>query len=157
LDYGLPRADRYQCECDPEARCFARHADTLEASEAKFGVLTDPMPQMVWSTTPDGYRDYYNARWHEFTGVLAGSTDGEEWNRMFHEEDREEAWARWRHSLATGEPYEIEYRLRHHSGEYRWTLGKALPVRNQRGEVIRWIGTRVPISTTRSELPIRAN
>lgn len=113
----------------------------LEASEAKFGVLTDAMPQMVWSTLPDGYHDYYNARWYEFTGVPTGSTDGEEWNGMFHEDDRDRAWERWRHSLQTEEPYEIEYRLRHHSGDYRWTLGRALPVRNQRGDIIRWIGT----------------
>ncbi len=113
----------------------------LEASEAKLQVLTDAMPQMVWSTLPDGYHDYYNARWYEFTGVPYGSTDGEEWNGMFHADDQERAWARWRHSLETGEPYEIEYRLRHHSGQYRWTLGRALPVRGAAGAITRWIGT----------------
>ncbi len=104
-------------------------------------VLTDAMPQMVWSTRPDGFHDYYNARWYEFTGVPAGSTDGEGWNNMFHPEDQEAAWARWRHSLETGEPYEIEYRLRHHNGTYRWTLGRALPVRDEAGRITRWIGT----------------
>lgn len=104
-------------------------------------VLTDVMPQMVWSTQPDGFHDYYNARWYEFTGVPAGSTDGEGWSGMFHPDDQERAWSRWRHSLATGEPYEIEYRLRHHSGHYRWTLGRALPVRDSDGKIIRWIGT----------------
>ena len=99
-------------------------------SDARFAVLADTMPQMVWSTLPDGSHDYYNARWYEFTGVPPGSTDGEAWNGMFHPDDQERAWARWRHSLATGEPYEIEYRLRHHSGEYRWTLGRALPLRD---------------------------
>jgi PAS domain S-box-containing protein len=113
----------------------------LEASEGKLRVLTDAMPQMIWSTLPDGHHDYYNARWYEFTGVPYGSTDGEGWNDMFHPEDRERAWARWRHSLETGEPYEIEYRLRHHSGQYRWTLGRALPVRNAAGAITRWIGT----------------
>ena len=96
---------------------------------------------MVWSTRPDGAHDYYNAQWYSFTGVPMGSTDGEGWNGMFHPDDQERAWARWRHSLATGEPYEIEYRLRHHSGVYRWTLGRALPVRGQDGEIIRWVGT----------------
>ena len=96
---------------------------------------------MVWSTLPDGYHDYYNARWYEFTGVPAGSTDGEAWNGMFHPEDQERAWETWRHSLATGEPYEIEYRLRHRSGEYRWTLGRAMPMRGPDGRIVRWIGT----------------
>ncbi len=123
----------------------------LEASEAKLHILTDAMPQMVWSTLPDGYHDYYNARWYEFTGVPYGSTDGEEWNGMFHEDDQERAWARWRHSLETGEPYEIEYRLRHHSGEYRWTLGRALPVRDASGKIIRWIGTCTDIDTAKRD------
>jgi PAS domain S-box-containing protein len=113
----------------------------LLESEAQFKVLTNAMPQMVWSTLPDGYHDYYNDQWYEFTGVPAGSTDGEAWNGMFHPEDQERAWARWRHSLATGEPYEIEYRLRHRSGAYRWTLGRAQPVRDTDGRIIRWIGT----------------
>ncbi len=60
---------------------------------------------------------------------------------MFHPDDQDHAWSVWRHSLATGEPYEVNYRLRHHSGEYRWTLGRALPLRNARGEIVRWIGT----------------
>lgn len=110
------------------------------ASEAGFRVLTDAMPQMVWSTRPDGHHDYYNAQWYAFTGMPVGSTDGEGWNGMFHPDDQETAWAKWRHSLATGEPYEIEYRLRRHDGMYRWTLGRALPVYEE-GEIVRWIGT----------------
>lgn len=111
------------------------------AENITFRQLADAMPQMVWSTLPDGAHDYYNAQWYEFTGVPAGSTDGDGWNEMFHPDDQDRAWAAWRHSLATGDPYEIEYRLRHHTGEYRWTLGRALPVRGELGEIIRWVGT----------------
>ena len=113
----------------------------VRESEARFRQLADAMPQMVWVTRPDGYHEYYNRRWYEFTGVPEGSTDGDGWNGQFHPDDRERAWATWRHSLATGEAYEIEYRLRHHSGEYRWTLGRALPVRDEHGEIERWFGT----------------
>lgn len=116
-------------------------SDALAESEAKFRVLADSMPQMVWSTLPDGFHDYYNARWYEFTGVPDGSTDGEAWNGMFHPEDQPRAWERWRHSLATGDPYEIEYRLRRHDGVYRWTLGRAMPVRDADGRIVRWFGT----------------
>lgn len=115
--------------------------DTLQRMNSAFRILTDAMPQMVWSTLPDGYHDYYNARWYEFTGMPPGSTDGEGWSGMFHPDDQDHAWDIWRKSLATGEPYEVNYRLRHHSGEYRWTLGRALPLRNDRGEIVRWIGT----------------
>ncbi len=110
-------------------------------SEAKFRTIANAMPQMVWSTLPDGYHDYYNDRWYEFTGVPYGSTDGEGWNDMFHPDDREHAWEVWRHSLATGEQYEIEYRLKNHSSGYRWTLGRALPIRDDKGKIVRWMGT----------------
>ncbi|MCJ2035184.1 PAS domain S-box protein [Methylobacterium sp. J-068] len=113
----------------------------LEASERRFRVMTGAMPQMVWTTLPDGYHDFYNDRWYAFTGVPYGSTDGEGWNGMFHPEDQERAWTRWRHSLATGEPYEVEYRLRHHSGAYRWTLGRAMPLYDSEGRIERWFGT----------------
>jgi PAS domain S-box-containing protein len=115
--------------------------DRLRESEAKFRTIADAMPQMVWSTLPNGYHDYYNQQWYAFTGVRPGSTDGEGWNGMFHPEDQPRAWERWRHSLATGETYEIEYRLRHRSGEYRWVLGRALPLRDDEGRILRWMGT----------------
>jgi two-component sensor histidine kinase len=73
--------------------------------------------------------------------VPAGSTDGAGWNGMFHPEDQDRAWEKWRHSLETGEAYEIEYRLRHRSGQYRWVLGRALPVRDEKGRIVRWMGT----------------
>jgi PAS domain S-box-containing protein len=120
---------------------LAATKNALRESDLRFQTLADAFPEMVWSTLPDGFHDYYNARWYQFTGVPEGSTDGEEWNGMFHPDDQERAWARWRHSLDTGEPYEIEYRLRHRSGEYRWTLGRALPIRNGKGDIIRWMGT----------------
>jgi len=118
-----------------------RNEAALAASEAKFRTIANAMPQMVWSTLPDGFHDYYNERWYDFTGALPGDTDGERWAAMFHAEDRENAWARWSHSLATGAIYEVQYRLRHRSGAYRWVLGRALPVRDDSGRIIRWMGT----------------
>ncbi|WP_340054581.1 PAS domain-containing protein, partial [Pseudomonas sp. JAI120] len=104
-------------------------------------MLADTMPQMVWSTRADGFHDYYNARWYEFTGMPVGSTDGAEWNGMFHPEDQDRAWTIWQHSLATGAPYQIEYRLRRADGQYRWTLGRALPMYDDNGTIVRWFGT----------------
>ncbi|MCW1432239.1 PAS domain-containing protein [Novosphingobium sp. JCM 18896] len=121
----------------------------LAASEERFRVLADTMPQMVWSTRPDGYHDYYNARWYEFTGAVVGETDGSGWNGQFHPEDQARAWETWRHSLETGDPYEIEYRLRRHDGEFRWTLGRALPIRNSGGDIVRWFGTCTDIHDQR--------
>lgn len=125
---------------DLEAELLAaRHA--LQESDARFRVLADSMPQMVWSTLPDGFHDYYNARWYAFTGMPEGSTDGDRWNGMFHPEDQDRAKALWSQSLQTGEPYEIEYRLRDKKGLYRWTIGRALPIRDAEGRITRWVGT----------------
>ena len=129
------RAAREKRATDEENRA------ALAESDVRFRTLADTMPQMVWSTLPDGYHDYYNARWYEFTGAPAGTTDGEGWNGMFHADDQARAWTVWRHSLATGEPYQIEYRLRHFDGTYRWVLGRALPIRNAEGRITRWFGT----------------
>ena len=124
----------------PESELAAAR-NALRESDLRWRTLADAFPHMVWSTLPDGFHDYYNARWYEFTGVPEGSTDGEGWNDMFHPDDQERAWTRWRQSLETGEPYEIEYRLKHRSGEYRWTLGRAMPIRGADGNIIRWMGT----------------
>ncbi|GJE74361.1 PAS domain S-box protein [Methylorubrum suomiense] len=113
----------------------------LRESDDRFRGIADTVEQMIWSTRPDGFHDYYNARWYEYTGMPTGSTDGEAWNGMFHPEDQERAWATWRHSLATGETYRIEYRLRHRSGRYRWVLGLAKPLRDGTGRIMRWFGT----------------
>ncbi len=115
--------------------------EALRESEARFQAITNSIDQMVWSTRPDGYHDFFNQRWYDYTGVPEGSTDGEGWNGIFHPDDRERAWSLWLHCLATGEPYHIEYRLRHWSGQYRWVLGRAQPVRNEQGRIIRWFGT----------------
>lgn len=136
LELRLALRERKQSDTD-----LASSATALSESEAKFRAIADSMPQMVWSTQPDGFHDYYNARWYEFTGVPAGSTDGEGWNAIFHPEDQPRAWDVWRHSLDTGELYEIEYRLRRHDGVYRWTLGRAAPIRNEAGQITRWFGT----------------
>ena len=113
----------------------------LRESEAKFRTIADALPQMVWSTLADGYHDYYNEQWYSFTGVAWGSTDGDGWNDIFHPDDQERSRSAWQTSLDTGNTYEIQYRLRHHSGLYRWVLGRALPVRNEYKRIIRWMGT----------------
>ena len=113
----------------------------LRDSEARFQAMTNSIDQMIWSTLPDGFHDYYNQRWYEYTGVPEGSTDGEAWNGMFHPDDQDRAWSVWRHSLETGDPYRIEYRLRHRSGQYRWVLGRAQAVRDAQGAITRWFGT----------------
>lgn len=113
----------------------------LADSESGLQALTDSIDQMVWSTQPDGFHDYYNQRWYEFTGAESGTTDGEGWNDIVHPDDLCRTQEVWGNCLKTGEPYHIEYRLRHRSGRYRWVIGRANAVRNDRGDIIRWYGT----------------
>ena len=130
----------------------------LRDSEAKFHAIANSIDQMVWSTRPDGHHDYYNERWYEYTGVPVGSTDGEAWNELFYPGDRERAWQVWRHSLETGEPYHIEYRLRHRTGQYRWVIGRAQCARDADGNITRWFGTCTDIHDLKTaEEQVRRN
>ncbi|BAR98186.1 histidine kinase/response regulator hybrid protein [Blastochloris viridis] len=122
-----------------------RTEEMLAHNERRWREILNTMPQMVWSAQPDGRYDFFNDRWYEFTGFPRGMVDGEMRRAVLHPDDAERGWSCWQHALATGEPYDIEYRLRRFDGEYRWTLGRALPLRNEAGEIERWLGTSTDI------------
>jgi PAS domain S-box-containing protein len=118
--------------------------DAAAKTEARFRLIADSTPQMVWSCRAGGYCDYFNAQWYEFTGAPIGSTDGDAWRDMLHPDDRDAAWTQWQRALESGSPYRVEHRLRHMSGDYRWVLARAHPERD--GESIsRWYGTYTDI------------
>ena len=112
------------------ARCRRRFARDLAQ-------IVDNVPHMVWSSSSDG-RMHYNKRWEEFTGVVR-KRDGDA-DELVHPEDRGRAVAEWDLRIAAGEPFEIEYRLRHHSGEHRWVCNKGAP-EFQAGKLVGWYGT----------------
>jgi len=123
--------------------------EELENLFQEFKFVTDFMPQMVWATSPDGYHDFYNKGWYDYTGLSYQQTKGEGWNAVLHPDDQERAWQVWSHCLQTGEPYEIEYRLRAVDGHYRWFLARALPLRDDEGRIIKWFGTCTDIHDQR--------
>ncbi len=114
--------------------------DAAEKTEARFRLLADSMPQLVWSATPDGARDYHNARWYQYTGAPIGSCDGDAWTETIHPEDRDGALATWSRALEASEQFQSEYRLRRRSGDYRWVLAGGQPERDEHGRVTRWYG-----------------
>ena len=117
-------------------------AAALGRSEEQFRLLAELVPQLIWITRPDGYHEYFNQRWYDYTGTTLEQTRGEGWSHLLHPDDLERTLQVWNHSLHTGEPYEIEYRFKQAStGEYRWFLGRALPARDQHGAITRWFGT----------------
>jgi PAS domain S-box-containing protein len=115
--------------------------DAVLRSEARFRVIADSMPQMVWAARADGHIDYYNARWYEFTGMPIGATDGRAWTDVLHPDDLQRAASAWRSALAGGDSFHIEFRLRHRSGEHRWVLGRGQAERGVDGQIARWYGT----------------
>ncbi|HSE43915.1 MAG TPA: PAS domain S-box protein, partial [Gemmatimonadales bacterium] len=119
-----------------------REERTLRESEARLRELADAMPQIVWSVRPDGQFEYFNRRWYELTGAPHGEIDQETWLPMTHPDDRDLCVQALTEALRTGEPLQIEHRIRvRATGKYRWHLARARPVRNEEGAVIRWYGT----------------
>ncbi|RNI30034.1 PAS domain S-box protein [Rufibacter immobilis] len=115
----------------------------LQESTQNFQFLADSMPQLVWTTDPHGYHDYFNKQWVEYTGYDVEASKGTQmWNNLLHPDDQERSFSRWRHSLRTGEPYEVEYRFKRAAdGQWRWFLGRALPQRDSEGNIVKWFGT----------------
>ena len=114
-------------------------------AETRFRELADAMPQIVFSATADGHVDYFNRQWYEYTGVPAGEVGYESWQHVHTPEGLERVKKMWPEALRSGEPYEIEYPLRRHDGEWRWHLGRALPIRDENGRIVRWFGTNTDI------------
>ncbi|WP_333177875.1 PAS domain S-box protein [Microcoleus sp. AT9_A5] len=113
-----------------------------EASEQLYRVLAEAIPQIVWTARPDGWLDYYNQRWFEYTGLTLEETQGWGWQLPLHPDDVEDAVESWKTSVETGKTYEVEYRFKRASdGAYRWHLGRALPVRDAEGKILKWFGT----------------
>jgi len=127
-----------------------RREQELRESREQFRAIVETMPHFVWSARPDGYLDYYNERWYEYTGMPRTPDQGWNWKLYVHSDDLDRTVAAWERSLATGEPYDLEYRVRRGSdGSYRWFLGRALPIRDDRGEITRWFGTCTDIDEQR--------
>lgn len=113
-----------------------------EEDEERFRIICDAMPQLVWTTTADGYHDFYNSRWYEYTGLTEEESRGLGWMKAFHPEDLQDSAVQWEHCLRTGEPYVTEYRCRNKDGEWKWFIGRALPLRSKEtGEIEKWFGT----------------
>jgi PAS domain S-box-containing protein len=122
-----------------------RAQEEIRERERQFRFLADSIPQQVWVTRADGYHEYYNQRWYDYTGLSEEESVGTGWTELLHPDDVEHTARLWQNSVRTGEPYSIEYRFRRHDGEYRWFLGQALPLRDEQGSIVRWFGTLTDI------------
>jgi PAS domain S-box-containing protein len=123
--------------------------DALRRSEAQHRLLTDAMPQLAWITASDGTPEYFNRRWYDYTGTTPDQLLHAERAKFVHPDDALEATARWNEALRTGQPYEMEYRLRGADGKFRWFVARGMPLRDDEGRVVRWFGTCTDIDQQR--------
>jgi PAS domain S-box-containing protein len=128
---------------DISAQVAAERA--MKDSEAKFRSIANVIPQMVWSAPATGGNDYLNSRWPEFTGLPTEQFSGHGWQDFIHPDDLPALLSAWERSRFGGANFEVEHRLMHHSGQYRWVLNRAQPLVNDDGVIVRWMGTLTDI------------
>lgn len=122
----------------------------LEESELRYRTITDTLPQLVWTCTPDGHCDYLSRQWMDYTGLPKEDQLGLGWiYSAIHPEDRDHTMEHWMGAVRGRHPYDIDYRIRRHDGEYRWFKARATPVRNAHGEISHWFGTCTDIQDGR--------
>jgi PAS domain S-box-containing protein len=116
----------------------------IEESEARLSFMADSMPQQVWTATPDGALDYVNQYAVNYFNKSAEEIVGEGWQKVIHPDDLAECIQLWTESLKTGKPYQVFFRLRKSDNTYRWHLGRALPLMDEK-KVLKWFGTNTDI------------
>lgn len=122
-----------------------RVEESLRSSELKLQRVIDTIPALAWCNLPDGTNEFLNKSWHEYTGLSPDESHGWGWQAAFHPEDLPPLMEKWVKMLTSGEPGEIEARLRRHDGVYRWFLIRAEPFRDDADQIIRWYGTSTDI------------
>ena len=131
---------------EDEALAAARDArEALRASEARYRFLAEAIPVLIWTALPDGRLDYVTDRTGHYFGLPPETLLRDGWKDVVHPDDLAEVAARWSHSLKTGEPYKVEFRLRAADGSYRWHVGNALAQFDGDGRIVRWFGTNTDI------------
>ncbi|MDB5257744.1 MAG: sensor histidine kinase [Chitinophagaceae bacterium] len=122
-----------------------RSAQILEQSEKKFRTLSDSMPQLIWTGTPDGNLNYFSQSVYDYSGLSAKEIEEKGWMEIVHPDDKEENIKQWIESIATGNPFLFEHRFRRNDGEYRWQMSRAIPQKDEEGNILMWVGTSTDI------------
>ena len=114
-----------------------RRTEIIE-SEERFRTLAETLPQLVWITNEKGDQEYASSRWQEYSGIEP--VEPNTWTQMVHPDDLDEIAQTWINSMNTGSVYRTEVRLRNKAGDFRWHFAQGEPIRNEKGEIIKWIG-----------------
>jgi PAS domain S-box-containing protein len=126
--------------------------DAQKKGERDFRALADTIPTIVWTADATGWIDWYNSRWYEFTGQTPEEAAGWGWQAVHHPDDFPRVMEEWPTSIATGKPFEMEFRLRRADGEFHYMLTRAIPVADEKGNIVRWYGSNVDIQPQRDAM-----
>jgi PAS domain S-box-containing protein len=126
-------------------------ASLAQAGDQQRFELVENLPALAWMALPDGHIDFYNREWFAYTGTTLAEMQGWGWEKVHDPEMLPKVVARWRHALSTGEPFEMEFPLRSAQGEFRWFLTRIRPLRNARGEIVRWFGMNTDVHELRMQ------
>ncbi len=121
----------------------------LRESESRFRTLADNISQFAWMADAAGWIFWYNQRWYDFTGTTYEEMQGWGWEKVHHPDHVQRVVESWGRSLASGEPWEDNFPLRHKDGTYGWFLSRAQPIRDEHGNILRWFGTNTDITQQR--------
>lgn len=121
----------------------------LRESEERFRTLADNIPQLTWMTDEKGWIFWYNLRWYDYTGTTLEEMQGWGWKKVHHPEHVDRVVEKFSHHIEIGEPWEDTFPLRSKSGEWRWFLSRAEPIRDNQGKVVRWFGSNTDITQQR--------
>jgi PAS domain S-box-containing protein len=127
-----------------------RAQEVLATSERDLRSIINTIPTTAWSTRPDGYCDFLNERWLEYTGMAAELAQGWGWGAAIHSDDLKGLVEHWKWCLASGTPIEAETRIRRHDGAYRWFLLRGNPLRDASGRIVKWYGINIDIEDRKS-------
>jgi PAS domain S-box-containing protein len=132
--------------------------EELKRAEQELRDIVDTIPAIVWVAFPDGSNTYANNRFVEYSGMSAAQTAGSGWQAAVHPDDLPRHDGKWRASVASGEPHESEVRFRRADGQYRWHLNRGLPMRDEKGNIVKWYGVMADIEDRkRAEEALRRN
>ncbi len=134
--------DELQIEIEERRRV----EESLRQSEEQFRAMADAIPQLAWMADPDGYISWYNQRWYEYTGARPEEMEGWGWKALHDPEILPKVLDQWKQSIATGQPFEMDFPLRGADGRFRWFLTRVKPVTDVEGHVLRWFGTNTDIT-----------
>src|SRR5437870_13031533 len=117
----------------------------LVESEARLQTIIDMVPSFLWTSLPDGSKEYLNKRWYDYTGLPLEEGQGWGWKVVVHPEDLDRLVREWLALMDSRKPGELETRIRRYDGVYRWFLIRVVPLLDEQGNVVKWFGSNTDI------------